>query len=105
MNRPTVSWTVFNLLVTTSLLSLMCELRGQEFSDFATDPHWQGFRNRLLPKVLPIAQQDFGYRGSNVAGGESAGEIGGTIQRSHRRAYYAKLIVPKTLEEKLSASG
>jgi len=72
---------------------------------FDADPKWDSFRSRLLPEALPQVRQEFGYRTSQNAGGESAGEIGGTIQRSRRRASYAKVISPKTLDDALSASG
>jgi hypothetical protein len=72
---------------------------------FDTDPQWEGFRNRLLAKKLPIVRQDFGHRSTNFAAGKSPGEIGGRVQRAHRRAYYAKEIQPKSLNDKLSVSG
>jgi hypothetical protein len=72
---------------------------------FDTDPQWDGFRNRLLPKQLPIVRQDFGHRMSNFAGGRSAGEIGGTVHRAQRRASYAKAIHPKSFNDKLRATG
>lgn len=72
---------------------------------FDQDPGWEGFRNRLLPETLPVARQKFGYRSSHLANGEQAGEIGGTIQRAERRAYYAARILPRTLNDRLSASG
>jgi hypothetical protein len=72
---------------------------------FDHDPVWEGFRNRLLPEQLPLARQKFGYRSTNHAGGEKAGEIGGIIQRAARRAYYAARISPKSLQGKVSASG
>src|SRR5690606_2286690 len=72
---------------------------------FDADPNWDGFRNRLLPPQLPKVKQSFGYRRSNFAGGDRAGEIGGTIQRSTRRAYYGKAIDSLSLDSRLTASG
>lgn len=69
------------------------------------DPGWESFRSRLLPDERILVRQNFGYQESNFAGGKSAGEIGGLICRDHARAYYAKEIAPKTLDDPLSASG
>jgi len=73
--------------------------------DFATAPRWDEFRNRLLPEQLPIVRQDFGFQISNRAGGRSAGEIGGTIERSTTKASYARSIPELTLNDRLSAAG
>jgi hypothetical protein len=72
---------------------------------FDTDPGWESFRSRLLPEKRPLVRQDFGYRKSNFAGGAHTGEIGGVIFRDHDRAYYAKPIPTKTLDDRLSMSG
>jgi hypothetical protein len=72
---------------------------------FDTDPHWEGFRNRLLPARLPVTRQDFGYRRTHRAGGSRAGEIGGLVQRSIVPATYAKRIETRTLDNRLRASG
>ncbi len=72
---------------------------------FAADPDWDGFRNRLLPESPRIVRQDFGYRRTNHAGGKRSGEIGGFAQRSSTSATYARRIAPKTLEDRLSAAG
>jgi len=73
--------------------------------DFAADPQWEGFRNRLLPEKLPAVKQEFGYRSSHHARGKGAGEIGGLVQRATRPAWYAREIPPVTLNDRLSASG
>lgn len=78
---------------------------AQNLEQFSVDPRWDGFRNRLLPRKLPVTTQQFGYRTSQSARGNEPGEIGGTVQRSVTRAYYAKLIATKTLNDKLTASG
>jgi hypothetical protein len=78
---------------------------GLPVHEFQADPQWEGFRNRLLPKKLPIVKQDFGYRESHFANGSGPGEIGGLVQRSSLPAYYAKAIPKLTLNDKLSASG
>ena len=48
--------------------------------------------------------QDFGYHRSNHAGG-AVGEIGGLVSRSLIPATYAKVIEPRTLNDRLRASG
>ena len=95
------------LVVMTVGVCLDCfaEPAGVMLNMFDEEPGWEGFRNRLLPERLPVARQAFGYRRSNYAGGEAAGEIGGMVQRAQRRAFYAKEISPWTLQDKLSAAG
>jgi hypothetical protein len=73
--------------------------------DFAVDPGWDGYRNRLLPESRPRTRQDFGFRKSNRAGGAAAGEIGGRVQRALTPASYAKAISQRTLNDRLLASG
>jgi hypothetical protein len=77
---------------------------GLKTESFDRDPGWEGFNNRIVPKRVPTVTQDFGFRMSNFAGRE-AGEIGGQVWRSSTRASYAAEIVPKTLSQKLAASG
>src|SRR5262249_55216264 len=71
---------------------------------FDRDPQWDGFRNRLLPQKVTTITQDFGYAKSHFAG-QAAGEAGGLIQRAMTPSFYAKKIAPKTLDDKLMASG
>jgi len=71
---------------------------------FDCDPRWEALNNRLLPAVLPTFTQDFGYRQTSFAGKEK-GEIGGRICRAPTPCYYAAKIAPKTLNDKLDASG
>jgi hypothetical protein len=73
--------------------------------DFSSDPNWDGFQNRLVPSPPPITRQDFRWRDTNNAKGAKPGEIGGWIQRSATPAYLATPIQPKTLNDKLTASG
>src|SRR5262245_43922843 len=77
---------------------------GLKSERFDKDPLWEGFQNRLEIKTLKAVRQDFGYRQSNVAGREK-GEIGGTVFRDSTPASYADLIGPRTLHDRLSASG
>ena len=78
---------------------------ARRIQSFETDPGWEGYRNRLAPEPAPIVRQHFGYRPTNNAGGKTAGEIGGWVQRSIVPAYYAMPITSKTLADKLSFSG
>ena len=78
---------------------------GGESIHFDADPGWDGFRNRLTPDRKEIVRQHFGYQSTKKAGGQMPGEIGGRVQRSITPAYYAKPIDPRTLNDKLSASG
>ena len=71
---------------------------------FDKDPGWEGFNNRIVPKQYPTVVQDFGYSTTNIAG-KTAGEIGGRITRASEPAFYAEKIGPKTLNDKLTASG
>src|SRR3954466_14987994 len=71
---------------------------------FDRDPNWQAHDNRIVPKEYPTIVQDFGYSRPNFAG-KSTGEMGGLITRASTPAYYATKIAPKTLDDKLSASG
>jgi hypothetical protein len=65
--------------------------------DFDADPKWESYRSQLVPNPAPVTKQDFGYHES--------GEVGGWIQRSTTPAWYAKVIRPKTLNDRLFASG
>jgi hypothetical protein len=101
-------WMLFSLPVlplNNNVVESRAEPTREVRQTFDTDPQWDGFRNRLLPRQLPLVRQDFGYSATNFAGGKSKGEIGGRVQRAHRRAYYAKKIQPKTLHDKLFVSG
>jgi hypothetical protein len=71
---------------------------------FDRDPGWEGFNNRVPPARIPTVIQDFGYSTSHFAGKDN-GEIGGRIWRSSTQASYAAKMSPKTLSDKLTASG
>lgn len=74
-------------------------------SHFPTDPQWDARNNRIDPSRAPHVTQDFGYSMTNHCGGESPGEVGGTVQRSLTHASYAKVIPVRTLNDHLRASG
>lgn len=65
---------------------------------------WEGHNNRLTPETALIVKQDFGYSTTHFAG-QAKGELGGRIVRAMTPASYAAKIAPKTLDDKLTASG
>jgi hypothetical protein len=71
---------------------------------FDKDPGWEAYKNRIVPEAMPVIKQDFGYSETNFAGGQK-GEMGGRVQRSTVPALYVDKIAPKTLDDKLWASG
>ena len=75
-----------------------------KIESFDKDPGWEGHNNHIVPAHLPTVTQDFGYSKTNFAG-KSAGEMGGQVTRASEPAYCADKIGPKTLDDKLSASG
>lgn len=77
---------------------------GTKSESFDRDPAWEAHNNRIVPKEYPTIVQDFGYSKTNHAG-KSPGEMGGQVWRASEPAYYAAKIGPKTLDDKLSASG
>ncbi len=77
---------------------------GLKRERFDTDPNWEGFNNRVVPTQRLIVKQDFGYSPTSHAG-RAPGEMGGAVQRSTTPAYYAAKIAPKTLDDRLTASG
>lgn len=72
---------------------------------FDRDPGWDGYRNRLDPPTRMHVTQHFGHQSSRLAGGESEGEIGGTIHRSTLPATFSRPIPERTLQHRLRASG
>ena len=77
---------------------------GERTQHFDSDPHWEEANNHVDPKKPVKVTQDFGYCTSNFAG-KKPGEMGGVVSRASEPAYYAAKIAPKTLGDKLSASG
>jgi hypothetical protein len=72
---------------------------------FDKDPGWEEHQNRVEVKKAPVVKQDFGYSATQHASASTPGEIGGSITRTTRPAYYGLPIPPRTLDHKLSASG
>ena len=77
---------------------------GMKTESFDRDPNWEAYNNRVVPKNPKTVVQDFGYSKTAYAG-KAPGEVGGQIERASEPAYYADKIGPRTLDDKLSASG
>jgi hypothetical protein len=71
---------------------------------FDTDPNWEAFNNRIVPKEYRTIAQNFGFSQSNFAG-KAPGEMGGRVWRAAKPAFYADRIETKTLDDRLTASG
>lgn len=71
---------------------------------FDRDPGWEAHNNRVVPRQYPTIVQDFGYSQTHFAG-KAAGELGGQVWRASEPASYAARIGPRTLDDRLSASG
>jgi hypothetical protein len=77
---------------------------GLKSASFDRDPGWLARNNRIVPKAYPTVVQNFGFSNTNFAG-SSPGEMGGPVTRAYEPAFYGDKIGPKTLDDKLSASG
>ncbi|MCB9767445.1 MAG: hypothetical protein H6752_04555 [Candidatus Omnitrophica bacterium] len=80
-------------------------LAAPDVLSFDRDPGWERYGKNADDLPSRTMHQDFGWRPSNHAGGESPGEIGGVISRSLTRACYWVEIPTQTLETKLTLSG
>lgn len=98
----TKSLVSFALALTIAGAALAAESTKSE--SFDRDPGWEGFNNHIVPDRIPTVTQDFGYSDTNFAG-KSKGEMGGRITRATKPAFYGQRIEPKTLNDKLLASG
>jgi hypothetical protein len=92
---------LFQLLAAAILGAVICSAQAQapgiiKTERFDHDPGWEGFNNRVEPTRIPTVTQDFGW---------TEGRIGGRVTRAAKPAFYAEKIVPKTLNDKLTASG
>jgi hypothetical protein len=87
-------------LVLLAAVANPCTSSGQESrlrrESFDHDPGWEGLNNRIQPTKSWTVTQDYGY---------TSGLIGGRVVRSAKPSYYADQISPKSLNDKLSASG
>lgn len=77
----------------------------ERVENFDADPGWEGHNNRSTAFEKREIVQRFGYSNSQHAGGQHAGEIGGSITPAAEPAYYAKQIAPATFDDRLTASG
>ena len=109
--KSAMNWKCIAAVAAIGLLTVACastsmleKCTTQQFESFDTDPGWDGHNNRLTALNQTIVRQRFGWRPSNLAGGE-AGEIGGVVWRSARQASYSMPIGPLTLDDPLEFSG
>lgn len=104
-HRVAVTLGLMGMLAGTTLaLAAGSEKAQLKRESFDRDPGWEGQRNRIVPKQVPTVVQDFGYERTGNAGKEP-GELGGQVTRASEPAFYADRIGPKTLDDRLSASG
>ncbi len=94
------------LIITTAFLahgsgSAETRLKNENFD---RDPGWEAINNRIVPESRATVRQDFGYSVTDFAS-KAKGEIGGTVWRVPQPAWYAAKIPPKSLDDRLSASG
>ena len=104
MNAHRASLLAICALVGTSRVVLGAGEVFLKAESFDHDPGWEGHNNRIVPAKPVTVKQDFGYSPTNFAG-KASGELGGRVQRCTTPASYAVEITPKTLNDKLSASG
>lgn len=102
---------VFYLLRLMTLAAAVTLARGTEPANagmksesFDREPGWEALNNRVVPREYPTVIQDFGYSQTSHAG-KAPGEIGGQVWRASEPAYYADKIGPRSLADRLSASG
>src|SRR5687767_13509458 len=73
-------------------------LGAEKPEHFDRDPNWDARNNRIVPDRARTVTQDFGNDGK--------GAIGGRVTRAAKPAYCAAVLEkPKTLNDKLTASG
>ncbi|HYR58454.1 MAG TPA: hypothetical protein VEO95_07495, partial [Chthoniobacteraceae bacterium] len=72
---------------------------------FDRDPGWEGVNNHIVPAKVRTITQAFGYSPKTSFAGGQPGEIGGRVTRTPELAYYGAKLPPRTLDDKLSASG
>ncbi len=89
---------------TESVATSPADRTNLKTESFARDPAWAGYNNRLVSEATPLVTQDFGFSPTRFAA-KSSGEIGGRITRASEPAWYAVKTAPKTLDDRLSASG
>jgi hypothetical protein len=86
-------------------------INGGDPDPFATDPNWEGHRNRLTDQSRIVRPWfDFGFSETSFADGKGKGELGGRIFRGdcrypERMASYGDRVGPLSLKRPLKASG
>jgi hypothetical protein len=94
------------MALVTVLAAGVAAAGAERTETFDRDPGWEGRNNRATSIPARTIVQDFGYSpGSHRAGGRAAGEIGGTITPAAEPAFYARRIRPRSLRDRLTASG
>jgi hypothetical protein len=74
--------------------------------DLSKDPGWEAVGNRdSYADRERAGAHDFGYSPKTNFAGRSPGEIGGSLWRSGKYAYYADRVGPLSLDDRLEASG
>jgi len=85
-------------------------INGQK-ETFDADPKWEGKNNRETYSTQFVRPRwDFGFTETNIAGGKSAGELGGRTFRGDcrypdRMSYYGDKVGPLTLDKPFKARG
>jgi hypothetical protein len=77
---------------------------GVRRESFDRNPQWEGRNNRSTAFAPRKVVQDFGYSRTAHAG-SGRGEIGGFISPAAEPAYYSRRIAPRSLGDRLTASG
>jgi hypothetical protein len=88
-------WVVVVMMVLGAAGVCGAETKTEQFD---ADPKWDALNNHVVPERVPTVVQDFGYRAATA-------DLGGKVTRASKPAYYAARIEPKTLNDRLSASG
>lgn len=105
--KKTANCRLFLLLTPSFALALTATAQSPnptlKTEHFDHDPGWEGFNNHFHPAQPPSVVQDFGYIADTSV--HQAAQIGGRVTRASQPAYYAEALAPKSLNEKLSASG
>ena len=82
---------------------LLCDDSSQDFSE---DPKWSSLWNRIIFEDREqVGVHDFGFSSETNHAGGAPGEVGGTLWRSGDFGYYADLVGPLNLEQRLEARG
>src|SRR5436309_16060693 len=99
------------ILLMPPMAAVVCPVSAEErpgpvmrTESFDRDPGWDARNNRIVPAKSPSIVQVFGFSLTNFASG-AAGEMGGQVWRASEPAFHAARIGPRTLDDRLTASG